>query len=238
MNSYQYPGEELTLFAEAQNWKNYFSQIIRPLLGTRILEVGAGLGETTRKLIHDDQQWTCLEPDTKMADHLQTQIQQGQLPANCHVRHGDLSSLDSQTQSDYDSLLYIDVLEHIEDDMQQIQLARQRLKPGGKLIILGPAHNWLFSPFDASVGHYRRYNLATLNALCTGEQGFALQQHWYLDSLGLLLSLANRSLLRQSLPNPGQIKFWDRRIVPLSRRLDPLIHYRIGKSLLACYQRI
>ena len=59
----------------------------------------------------------------------------------------------------------------------------------------------------------------------------------YLDSLGFFLSLANSKLLRQSMPTPRQIGFWDTVVVPISRRLDPLLGYRFGKTVLCVWQK-
>ena len=57
----------------------------------------------------------------------------------------------------FDSIVYIDVLEHIKDDSAEIAAATARLRSNGTLVVLSPAHAWLFSAFDAAVGHYRRY---------------------------------------------------------------------------------
>ena len=58
----------------------------------------------------------------------------------------------------FDCILYIDVLEHIEDDRAQIDAAARLVRGGGHVVILSPAHHWLFSEFDKSIGHFRRYN--------------------------------------------------------------------------------
>lgn len=109
------------------------------------------------------------------------------------------------------------------------------LAPSGHLIVLAPAHAYLMSEFDRAIGHYRRYDTASLTALT--PQRFELVRLRYLDSCGMLASLANRWLSRQSLPTHEQIAFWDRRIVPVSRRLDPWLAHRLGKSILAVWRK-
>jgi hypothetical protein len=101
-------------------------------------------------------------------------------------------------------------------------------------VILGPAHQWFFSPFDQAIGHYRRYDQSMFQAL--QPQGLTLTKIQYLDSVGLLASFGSR-VLGQKLPTPAQIKLWDRWMVPISRRLDPLLGYRLGKSVLGVWQR-
>jgi hypothetical protein len=104
------------------------------------------------------------------------------------------------------------------------------LNVGGYLIILCPAHQWLFSPFDIAVGHYRRYNKTSLQAVM--PDNIKIIKLVYLDSIGLLANLGNRLLLKQSKPNLTQVKIWDKFMVSLSRFFDPLIGYHAGKSVI------
>lgn len=232
--SFAYPGSELELFAEAINWKRYFSAALSPYLGSRVLEVGAGIGGTTAVLAAQAQgRWLCLEPDTGLAARLHEQCQNGVLPPCCRVRHGTLADLPEDPG--FDTMLYIDVLEHIESDRQELAQAARLLCPGGHLAVVAPAHQALFSPFDRSVGHFRRYSRRGLLALSPPELRVVTAR--YLDSAGLLASLANRLLLRADLPTPGQIRFWDRFLVPLSRVFDPLFAYQLGKSVLVVWRR-
>ena len=135
----------------------------------------------------------------------------------------------------FDSILYIDVLEHIELDAAELTQATQHLKPLGHLIVLSPAHQWLYSPFDARIGHFRRYNRRSLTRITPSAARLVLVR--YLDSVGLCASVANRVILRQSLPTPAQVLFWDRRMITVSRVLDPLLNYLVGKSILAVWRR-
>ena len=69
----------------------------------------------------------------------------------------------------YDFVVMVDVIEHIEDDAGELARAATRLAPGGKLIVLAPAHQFLFSPFDEAIGHFRRYTRKTLAAAAPEE---------------------------------------------------------------------
>ena len=100
---------------------------------------------------------------------------------------------------------------------------------------IGPLLRWLFSEFDARVGHHRRYDRATLLALT--PPGTRLRWVRYLDFAGLGASLANRFLMRSPMPSRSQVMVWDRLLVPLSRPLDRLLRYRAGKSILAVWER-
>ena len=222
-----YSGSELELFQDAVNWKDTLRRHIHLFVQGDVLEVGAGIGGTTRILRTGlENSWTCLEPDIALASSLQNEF------TSVEVIVGTLDSICSDYL--YDSILYVDVLEHIEKDSDEIQMAISHLKTGGYLIILAPAHQWLFSKFDEAIGHYRRYSLKSLKLLA--QPGLKEVRMIYLDSVGLLASMANRLILTQDYPSPGQIRFWDGYLVKASRIFDPIFRYRIGKSLLAVWQ--
>jgi SAM-dependent methyltransferase len=234
MSETTYVGTELELFAGATVWKSYLASRILPHLGNEVLEVGAGLGGTTRRLcVGPHARWVCLEPDPALADQITRAVRDGELPDSCRVELGTTCDLDGAAP--FDAILYIDVLEHIEDDRGEVERAYRLLKPGGRIIALSPAHPWLFSPFDRAIGHYRRYTRRTFAAIAPpGAETVRLD---YLDSVGLLASLGNKLILQSSMPKPGQIAFWDRVLVRLSKVVDPLVFHAMGKSVLAIWRR-
>ena len=231
---YQYVGDELDLFSAAVHWKAYFRRRIAPYLGREVLEVGAGLGGTTRALCRGDEtRWVCLEPDPALAARLEVEQAAGRLPSCCEVVVG---TLDDRLQEErFDTSLYMDVLQHIEGDRAEMVQAAGGVKPGGHVVALSPAHQWLYTPFDRSIGHCRRYSKATLKAIT--PEGLELVWLGYLDSVGFFASLANKMLLQQSMPTARQIAFWDGVLVRLSGWVDPVLGYGAGKSVLAIWRR-
>lgn len=235
MSDYNYVGDELDLFANATRWKSYLRGQIRPYLGRGVLEVGAGFGGTTSFLCKGERdRWVCLEPDRRLATRLEESVAQGQLPACCETVVGAIDDLPAGDL--FDSILYIDVLEHIEDDQGEVVKAAARLKPGGHLIVLSPAHPFLFSEFDKAIGHFRRYTKAMIRNLKI--EGVELARLRYLDSVGMMASVGNRLLLRQSMPTPAQIAVWDKVMVPASRLVDPVVAHLVGKSVLAIWKKL
>jgi SAM-dependent methyltransferase len=234
MTSFTYVGSELDLFGAARNWKAYFRDRMAPYLGRDVLEVGAGLGGTTRVLCRGtERRWVGLEPDPALAGRLADEVRSGTLPPCCEVRVGTIEGLDpSET---FDTILYMDVLEHIEDDRAEVARAAAHLRPGGHLIALSPAHQWLYTPFDRAIGHHRRYTRAGFGALA--PPGLERVRLDYLDSIGFFASLANRVLLRSAMPGPSQVAFWDRVLVRISRVVDPALGYSAGKSVLAVWRK-
>lgn len=225
--AFEYVGCELDLFAKAVNWKRYWRSCIEPYVGGDVLEVGAGIGANTRILSDlPHRSWTCLEPDRTLV----SRIEMG--PGYC-ARLGTTCQL---TPSDrFDSILYVDVLEHIEDDRAELDRAAAHLNPGGHVVVLAPAHQFLYTPFDRAVGHFRRYSRSMLRAAAPPRLHEV--KVVYMDSVGMLASAANRFLLGQSMPNENQILTWDRLMVPLSRGLDPLLLNRVGKSVIGVWRR-
>lgn len=225
MTAYTYEGCELDLFAKATRWKAYWRDHIAGYVSGSVLEVGAGIGTNAQALKSlRFESWLSLEPDAALASRIETGPRH-----RSHV--GTLASLDER----FDTILYIDVLEHIADDRAEARLASRHLNPGGSLIVLAPAHPFLFTPFDTAVGHYRRYTRASLRAVIPPE--LELRKLVYLDAAGLLASLGNRLLLQSAHPSEAQILAWDRFLVPPSRFLDPLLFGRVGKSVLGVWSK-
>jgi trans-aconitate methyltransferase len=226
--AFKYVGGELELFEKAVNWKRYWRNGIQPYVGGDVLEVGAGIGANTRTLSDlPHRSWTCLEPDGTLAAQIPP------MGPRYSTRVGTTKEL--ATHERFDSILYIDVLEHIEDDRGELIRAVRQLKAGGYVIVLSPAHQFLYTPFDRAIGHFRRYSRAMLRAVAPPE--LREVKVVYMDSAGMLASAANRLVLNQSMPKESQILAWDRIMIPVSRRLDPLLLNRVGKSVLGVWQR-
>lgn len=232
MAHFEYVGTELDVFALATNWKRYFAALLRPYLRGAVLEVGAGIGETTRALWGPQcSRWLCLEPDAGLAERLRTLVLDGEVQPEIVV--GDVRTLSPEPV--FDAIVYIDVLEHIRDDVGELKEASRRLAPGGYLVVLSPAFQSLYSSFDKAIGHERRYSRRSLRAVFPSELMHVAS--FYADALGAALSFGNALLLKQSMPKRRQILFWDRVVIPISRLIDPLVGRSFGRSVIAVYQK-
>ena len=223
-----YLSHELELFEKAVNWKKYFSSYLIQYISGDVLEVGAGIGTTTPYLLNNTvKKYTCIEPVIKQANVIKGKIDSGILPAYCKIQN---SILKDTILNQFDSIVYIDVIEHIEDDVSEIKKATDALKSGGYLCILVPANPADYSSFDKAIGHYRRYDKKML--LNVIPHVMEVKRLKYLDICGSLSSKMNKFFLKQSYPNEKQIFIWDKIMIPVSRLLDPLTGYNCGKSLL------
>ena len=229
-SSFQYMGAELETFAHASHWKSYVQSKLRPYLVGDILEVGAGIGGTTRALNDGTQRrWVCLEPDAEFAKKIRSLSQL----RNCEVHLGMLPAIKAQEK--FDAILYIDVLEHIKEDAAELVQAAQHLKTNGVIIVLAPAFPWLYTPFDAAIGHFRRYTRNSLRAIA--PRGLREEKFIYLDAFGVLASAGNLLFLQTANATEGQMRFWDNCLVPLSRLMDRLLNFSLGRSVLAIWRK-
>lgn len=230
------PWNELDGAAVATRWKTYFAGKIKEYLGESVLEVGAGLGVNILYLWGPRQKrWTSLEPDPQLVNRIPETLAAQPWADRVETHLGML--LDLPPVPAYDSILYIDVLEHIEHDGEELNETQKRLNPGGNIIVLSPACPFVYTGFDKSLGHYRRYNKASLKA-CS-PAGAKLQRLFHLDSIGLFASVANKLVLHQSAPpSVSQILFWDRYLVTASMIIDRLIGFQAGKTIVAIWTKI
>lgn len=231
--SIEYIGNELDLFKNAVNWKSYYSSKILDSISGDVLEVGAGIGINSRFLAQKTDRitsYTCVEPDVNLASQIEENIRTICV-AKKTVINGTIRATADHT---YDTIIYIDVLEHIKESQNEIKLIKQRLRPNGRLIILVPAYNFLFNNFDKNIGHYRRYNKT--NLLQDIDSELSIVKLFYLDSLGFFASLMNKIFLKKALPTPTDIHFWDNYIIPVSKFLDVCLFNSFGKSLVGIFQ--
>lgn len=228
--SIDYVGDELALFVAATNWKAYLRSALAPHVAGEVAEVGAGLGATSRALadIPGVTRWTCIEPDPAMAEGLSVAVAAARYSYPIAAQGGTLSDL--APVAAFDTILYVDVLEHIDDDRAELIEACRRLRLGGKVVVLCPAWQFLYSPFDAAVGHYRRHTKASLRR--AAAPGMIEVAAFYMDAIGMMASLVNKLALRQSMPTLSQVKLWDKAMVPVSRLVDPLVLRSFGKSVV------
>ena len=229
----RYAGNELEVFQSAVFWKHYVKSYCDKCIRGDVLEVGAGLGSYTNLLDKTHvRSWLAVEPDIDLYTRLECNcIQAGE--QNVNLIHGTIRDVPKDKQ--FDSIVYIDVLEHIEDDQGELAKASEHLKNGGRLIILVPAHQRLYSGFDKSIGHYRRYNLKVLSSRI--PEDLKIQEAKYLDSLGFLLAVINRLFKLTTTPSKSMVEAYDRVLARYSPITDWILGYKVGKSLFVCAEK-
>ncbi|MEI7899619.1 MAG: class I SAM-dependent methyltransferase [bacterium] len=227
----QYLGKDLEAMASAKNYYQWELSEVRAYLGQRVAEVGAGCGHFSKNLL--ETPICCLhafEPSKNMYDLLEQALRKD---ARAKAIHGNFNNPDGAVR--YDSILYINVLEHIEQDEQELTHARESLAANGFLVIFVPALAFLYSDFDKQIGHYRRYNKKGLSALVK-KAGFSIVKVKYFDMLGMILWYLHFVVMKRTMTG-ASVSIYDRFCVPVLRFFERLIPPLIGKNILLIAQK-
>jgi SAM-dependent methyltransferase len=221
-----YPGKDLEAMSFAVNYHNWIIDEFEPYLGQTIAEVGAGAGSVSKLLLRKRiTRLFAFEPSHNMYPLLAKEL------------HGDARATavndffrPSYRQEGFDSVVYINVLEHVQDDRAELTNALEALKPQGRVLVFVPALAWLYSDFDKQIGHFRRYSKNELSDLVTSV-GFTLVDAHYFDLIGIIPWYINFVLLRNSMSSGG-VSLYDKLIVPVMKRLERAVPPPLGKNVL------
>lgn len=204
-----------------------------PYLGQRVLEVGCGLGNQIRHLTGRD-----LVVGIDLASSSVERVQQDYKDyPNIHAYTYSITdpAVLALSENGFDSALSLNVLEHVEDDQLALQHIYQMLKPGGKLILVLPAHMALYGTMDTSIGHYRRYNREFLRARLE-KAGFRVLKDKYVNTVGAMGWWFNGRVLKKTVPPSGQLKLFNV-IVPVLKTAEQIIPPPFGITVLSISEK-
>jgi SAM-dependent methyltransferase len=227
--------EELGNLADADRFNTWIVDELASHLGHRVLEVGAGVGAIATKIASRGHEVTAIEP----ADNVFPDLQQ-RTAGVARFEALPITSqqlLESGRTNDFDSVVYVSVLEHILDDVAELRTAFQLLRPGGTLGIFVPAMPSLYGSLDYKSGHYRRYDRPLLSQAVT-EAGFELIDLHYFDVAGVIPYFLMYRLLDVKSLDSGSSTIYDSLIVPVSRLIQRGVGSpALGKNLVAVARR-
>jgi SAM-dependent methyltransferase len=213
--------DDLECLAASRNFFDWVLEEFDAYLHGRVLEVGAGTGTITRKLIerYPDLSVVALEPADNVFARLDAYAA---LTQRVSARQQTLAEYQARADMGFDAVLYVNVLEHIANDQQEIKLSTDALRQGGALLVFGPALEGLYSELDHKAGHYRRYSLPYLRRIVEGA-GLRIVSLRYFDLLGVLPYLVVYRWLHHMDISSSTMWGYDRLIVPASRRLQRVL---------------
>ena len=221
---YKDPGAEiLDAFSVTSHFNLWMADTIRPFVGQRVLEIGAGMGNLTRYLSRRRQRYVATDLDAEHLVRLRNRLR--------HRPKLETAMLDLSRTQDFlpfanamDTVICLNVLEHLEDDLACLGNIHSALSPGGRAIILVPEGQNLFGQMDVVLGHFRRYSREQLRARME-EAGFSVETILNFNRVSRPAWFVSSRLLRRSRLGRFQLKLFDK-MVWLWRRIDRVIPWK------------
>jgi glycosyltransferase involved in cell wall biosynthesis len=210
----------LDSLAGTKRFNRWMADTVRPWLGTRVLELGSGIGNMTQHLARGRRTYVASDIDSEHLARLRVRFR-GR--PNLSIRKCDLCDPAdfSDLSGQFDSVVCLNVVEHVEDDLGALRNIRSALKPGGRAIILVPQDQAVYGTLDEVLGHVRRYSAAQLQRRME-EAGFEVERILQFNRVTRPGWRVNGQILRRRSFGRVQLRIFDA-LVPLWRRIDSLL---------------
>lgn len=228
-----YPGKDLEAMSFAVKYHRWMLNEFKEFVGSHIVEVGAGTGSFSEMLLGMRPETLHLVEPSEMFDELQRKIGPNGQGTSVRLHNSIFESAASEITAERrpDTIIYVNVLEHIEDDRHELELIRDVLADGGHALIFVPAMRALYSDFDRGIGHFRRYRKSELERKVR-DSGMKVVKSRYFDLAGIAPWFIKYRLLRSNTMGGGAVAAYDKLVVPVMSRFESLVKPPIGKNVL------
>jgi SAM-dependent methyltransferase len=226
--SFAYVSTELHALAAAKNYYRWVISQFAPYIGKRVIEVGAGIGTFAQSLLNNVtvSELVLVEPSDNLFPLLQRRF--AEEPRVKSV-HGYFQLIASPATAD--SIVLVNVLEHIAEDQAFLNDAHATLTPGGTLLLLVPALPWIYGSLDQAFGHYRRYTKTSL-ASKLQVAGFGIIRLAYVNLLGIVGWFLTGKVLKRMTIKSRHVRWYDQWVIPWLLRLEGRWEPPCGQSLI------
>ncbi len=228
-----YVGKDLEAMSFAVNYHKWILDEFRPFLGKRVVEVGAGTGSFSELILQESIDSLSLVEPSEMFESLTANV--AQIKNNTHVDFyksifSDVATeiLDKQKP---DSIIYVNVMEHIENDRLELDHIHRTLGKGGRCFIFVPALMSLYGEFDRKIGHFRRYTKPEVEEKC-GSAGFKILKSKYFDLAGIVPWFVKYKLLKSDSLDSGAVTLYDKMAIPFVKGMEKFVNVPLGKNVL------
>jgi SAM-dependent methyltransferase len=228
----------LQVIASAKDFNQWMYQVIKPFIKGRVLEIGSGIGNISSLLVLHHQKVTLSDINADYCNYLQAKFSQ-------HPSLENITSLDlvipgfpekyKDLLNSFDTIILLNVIEHIEDHNRAIQNACSLLSKNGVLIVLAPAYQTLYCPLDKGLGHFRRYTKKSMKLLLTSN-GFGVASWTYFNCVGIAGWVIFGKILRRKALEAGEVNLYEF-LVPLNKIIDKIMHKITGLSIICVGQK-
>jgi SAM-dependent methyltransferase len=223
----------LEILTEAKNYNRWIADNFFPYIQAPILEFGAGIGNIS-ELLSSYTPLCLTDTDERLLDHLKNTFS--------HMNDVSVNFLDitqpppEHLVGSFQTVIGINVLEHVEDDEKALFHLGNVLKPSGRLLLLVPAKKWAYTELDKQLGHFRRYEKKEL-AEKLAKASFQIEKLYFFNIVGLMSWIIRDKLQRSGGLRPYQVSLFDS-IVPILKRVEAKVPMPLGISLIAIAQKI
>jgi 2-polyprenyl-3-methyl-5-hydroxy-6-metoxy-1,4-benzoquinol methylase len=218
----------LAVLSSVYHYNHWIFSAVRDFVGPFVLEVGAGIGNITQFLLNSES-LTCLEPYAPYREYLSKRFEKHQNTRVLPHRIEDCPNGGVPGKA-FDTVICLNVLEHIEDDVNALRIFRELLKDGGKAVVLVPAMPIAYGAIDKAMGHYRRYSRRSLRRAFAAAALRPIHSH-YMNAVGAAGWFWRGRICRKTTIPESQTRLFDR-MVPLISAVEAIIHPPFGQSLV------
>ena len=223
----------LEILTEAKNYNRWIADSFYSYIKAPLLEFGSGIGNIS-ELLSSYTPLCLTDTDARMLDHLKNKFS--------HLSDVSVNFLDitqpppEHLVGSFQTVIGINVLEHVEDDEKALFHLGNVLKPSGRLLLLVPAKKWAYTDLDRQLGHFRRYEKKELGEKLA-KASFRIEKLYFFNIVGLMSWIIRDKIQRSGGLRPYQISSFDT-IVPILKRIESKVSMPVGISLIAIAQKI
>ncbi len=226
--------ETLELFSEAGQFNGWMFERIEGYCRGAILEIGSGIGNMSAYLVEHFADVTLSDMQPEYCRRLRRTFEDR--PSLKDIFSVDLAARDfgrayPQLLGQFDTVVALNVVEHIDDHELAIKNAQRLLRSGGRLVILVPAYPWLYNALDKELGHFRRYTKESLGRVLSGE-GLRVEAMEFFNAAAIGGWWMAGSVLRMDKIKKGPLNLYNS-LVGMMRLVDKVVGKRIGLSIIA-----
>ena len=198
-----------------------------------MLEVGCGIGTTSLRLAEIAERLVCIEPNLNCVSRARAALD-GHPKITLRICHLEECDRDEMVAQRFDTIVCVNVLEHIEDDIRALRLFRELVAPtGGTVLIFVPAVQAAYGPLDAALGHHRRYSKRTLRARLRQRPASSSSRCATPTRSACSAGCTTRTSAGTTEHTSGQVRLFEQLVAPWALPLDRLVAPPIGLSLFA-----
>ncbi len=225
--------ETLESISAAPAFNEWMYDTISKNLQGEILEIGSGIGNISEYFIRDGKSITLSDIRENYLNYLRHRFEGESIVKDIMSLDAVAPNFDTRFKEyfgKFDGIFALNVVEHIEDDTLALENMAKLLKPGGRMVILVPAHQWLYNEFDKSLEHYRRYSKPML-VKCFKDAGLEPKHSQFFNMAGIPGWFLSGSVLKKKIISTSQMKLYNS-LVPLFKICEGITGYNIGLSVI------